>query len=500
MAYVFIFYVQISASIATHNNALFQKTKSQVTEALVQFSEYLTLTEARLLKSQENKRVLAKIISEKPENVLGRSFPTIIDIAFTPASNPSLVYTRFGNHTLNQATTLKNRQEGIVYLGNNKFRLEKVIYDKNQKKVGVIRSTFSIEHILDKNFPEKEIHVVSAQGHNLSNKNFYFTVKNFPYAFIGHLSPPNFWQFLCDIKFQVLIWMIFSCAIFLMGEVAGSLLSSKLLMKSRAQAKKSDKRFKIEENAKEILQKKFDVSQNLLKLKDFSQREILLLVERLLTNYQQMAGQAQAINKMTSKLISEAAENNEQMKEILKVSEDSNAVLTFLINGFPMKAVEESVDILKCLENIKMIFLPKITEMSVQFKIKGEIKSPVHFDKTIVEIVLHNIFYIIIDRLAMNSTFEIELKDQDSMGIIFRDNGYDLMGKSHWARQHQNMNNIFFMDKKRLQNFISWLGWKILFKTEEDLNIIELSIPRALKNDAINSNVINLFDFNSHAK
>ena len=166
-----------------------------------------------------------------------------------------------------------------------------------------------------------------------------------------------------------------------------------------------------------------------------------------------------------------------------------------------MRAVNEKVDIVQCLKNIKTIFLSQLTEMNVQFEMRGRICSQISLDKTLFEIVLFNIFQIIIDRFIENNSFKIDLRDNSSIEIRFQDNGYDIKNRICSANHNLNIDNILFLGKDRLQNLINELGWMIIFQQKEgSLNTIILSIPKNLKDHSIIQKVINILDFKPHVK
>ena len=283
----------------------------------------------------------------------------------------------------------------------------------------------------------------------------------------------------------------------------GSLLSRTFILRSIIRHKALKSKIKISNSNIECLQKNLEEVQSLSRLKETSQQKVQDLLCCLHSNYRETAARAQVINKMTSTLSLNKSDHNmlDHMDQIHQMSQDNSVILNRLITGFPMRAVNEKVDIVQCLKNIKTIFLSQLTEMNVQFEMRGRICSQISLDKTLFEIVLFNIFQIIIDRFIENNSFKIDLRDNSSIEIRFQDNGYDIKNRICSANHNLNIDNILFLGKDRLQNLINELGWMIIFQQKEgSLNTIILSIPKNLKDHSIIQKVINILDFKPHVK
>lgn len=329
----------------------------------------------------------------------------------------------------------------------------------------------------------------------------FFTVAGLPYVFA--FTPPNlsFWQFLSASHLQIFVALLLCMVGIIVGCGGGIALSQKKLIKYRSLTKKQKLKLHRFEGEKRELAHQLDASKKLSTLKERSQQKIQLLLCCLHANYRETAACAQAINKMTSNLTLDKVGYDEHMNQIHQMSQDSSIILNRLVNGFPTRVADEKVDIVQCLENIKMIFLPQLTEMSIQFEMKGKIQSPISLDKTLFEIVLHNIFQIIIDRFIENNTFKIDLRDNSSIEILFRDDGYDIKNRICSANHNLDIDNILFLGKTQLQDLINGLGWIITFQGDgESLNTIVLSIPKSLKNHSVDQKVISILDFKPHVK
>lgn len=232
---------------------------------------------------------------------------------------------------------------------------------------------------------------------------------------------------------------------------------------------------------------------SLIKANEASQEMKSSLLTNLHHHYRHMAAQAHAINLMTSKF--EIYDKKIYPKE--ELPEDSN-VLNLLIKGFPMSLVIEPIEVIQCLEDIKVIFRPQLLEMNVNFSIKGRKKITMNLDKIIFEVVLHNIFNLIMKRFLNHRTFTIEFKERESLEICFSDNG-DEVTCGLESIHRKTLENILCLERETLQDLINWLGWTINFQTIEGvINIIKLSIPKnndeAIDCNSTQGNVVRLFE------
>ncbi|OJW54583.1 MAG: hypothetical protein BGO67_10580 [Alphaproteobacteria bacterium 41-28] len=500
-AYVLFSYYQSNVALSAKSQTLFLKEKKEITEAVEQFYQYLKLTESRLLHSLQNKDRISRILSERVEEVMEGNFPMITRLAFIPASDSRTAYTRLGKITLKDRVLIEKEREGITYLGHGSFSLKKALYGNSKNILGILQSTFSIKHLLYRDFTEAEIGIFSDKGTNLKNSQFSFKIPGFPHVFA--YTPPyfSFWHFLLMHKIQILLAFVFGLIFLLSGIAAGLLLRQKIIIKHYSLIHKLKEKLKnFEEKHRKIINQ-LVASQHLLKLNEQSQKETHSLFANLQDHYRKMAAQAQGINEITSRMILEEAGNEKLMHDIHSISQESHTILRRLSTGFPMRGIEEEINIMQSLENVKTMFLPQITKLNITFEIKGQVKTPLRLDRTIVETIFHNIFHMIMDRIAKNGTFKIEIGGDDPIQILFYDDGYDLERKIHIVETHPQPENIFCLDKNKLREFIGCLGWEIFFHKKDDLlNSIELAIPRDFKEKVLSGNVINLFDYKTYVK
>jgi hypothetical protein len=163
-----------------------------------------------------------------------------------------------------------------------------------------------------------------------------------------------------------------------------------------------------------------------------------------------------------------------------------------------MPIVSEPIEVIQCLDNVTVIFRPQLLEMNVNFSIKGRTSTNIDLDKTIFEVILHNIFNIIMKRFLSNRTFTIELKESKALELSFSDNGDDVI--CGLESIHQNiLDSILCLEREKLQDLINLLGWTINFQNVAGtINIITLSIPinngDAVDCNSNQENVVKLFE------
>lgn len=496
--YVFFSYTQASSDIAERTKALFLEEQREITEALHEFYTFLHLTESRLINSIDKEEKISSILSMRTPQLLNKNFPDLLDLTFTPRLQPTIPYSRYGKALHSQKANLQTKSDSTTYLGKGEFQLEKILYDGNKKNLGILQATFSIEHLLFKHFPEREVKVLSVGEKTSKEGQLSFTVSGLPYIVVLTRPGLSFWEYISASKVQIFT-TLFLCMAGIIGGVGGGIgLNQKKLSKYRSLTQNQRVKLLRLEEEKDELAHQLMTSRRILKLKKQANTYREHLFAGIQHRYRQMAGQAQAIFKMTSKLILDETGNSKLMKEIHSISQESNSVLTRLINGFPMRGVEDNIDILESIENIRGAFLPEMTELNVKFEIKGKLKTFPPIDQAIFEIVLHNIFRVVVDRLASRNVFRIELKTGNPIEIAFYDDGFDVEDKLHSNDDHEN-ENIMCLSKGRLREFITNLGWNITFQKEgELLNSISLFIPATVDKKKLPDNVVNLFDFGSH--
>ena len=497
--YVFFSYIQTSKHLQNEDKILFLKAKEEITEAVEKFQQYLNLTESRLINPLHTADAIPQILSLRAEYLIkGGRFPEIISMAFISVTDPTTSYSKYGKMVLNSNAQSGEKEDGITHLGKGKFRANRVLYDKNKKPFGRLQSTFSIEHFLHKHFSENEVSILPKQQVNLSREPFTFKVLNFPYIFVLNSSPLSFKAFLLGFKWEILSALAFGIALLLIGVAGGTFFKHKIIMKYRALNQQLRETLRAFEKENADLSTQLVISRNLLKLKDQAKKGTALLLNTIQDRYRQMAAQAQSIHILTSKLIAEEAGNDKLLNEIHSVSKDSTTVLARLIDGYPAKEIEEEIDVLHSIEVIKMIFLPELIERNITFEIKGKIKTLPSIDKLTFEIILHNIFHIVMGRLNKNNLLKIELKEKNSLQIIFYDNGYNIEEKLHIVKNSRDLEDILRLGRNRLREFTNYLGWELLFQSGKgSLNSIKLSIPQAFQKKSFPSNVVSLFDFRS---
>lgn len=499
--FIIFSYYHACKDIQTKNQVLLFQEKEEITEALQQLHQLLNLTEARLINSSDQAEKFPSILSLRVEHLTTRKAPEILNLTFISASDPTVAYSRVGKTTLANGMKLEKGKNAVTYLGKGEFKLEKTLYDSHKKALGFLQVTFSIRHLLYKHFSENEIRVLPENRRSIKNDGLSFNVAGLPYIFVLNHPLPSFGQFLLECKFQIFLAFILSAASLIIGMSIIALLNKKRLMKYRLLTQSLKKKLKEIEGEKIIQTNTILAQQNLLQLKDHSKKETALLFAALQERYRQMAGQAHAINLLTSKLILEEAGKDKLMQEIHSVSQEGNTILRRLIDGYPMRGIEENIDILSCIDDIKALFLPEITEKNVKIEIMGKIKAYPNIDKMIFQIILHNIFHMLMGRLIKKNVIKIDLKDADPLQLIFYDDGYDVENKVYQISNTPGADNILCLDKQKLKEFISYLGWEISFQTEgEFLNSIVLSIPLTIRERILPDNVVNLFDFKPHVQ
>jgi hypothetical protein len=213
-----------------------------------------------------------------------------------------------------------------------------------------------------------------------------------------------------------------------------------------------------------------------------------------------MASEAHAFNVVTSKLIAKEGINNENIKRIYQITQESNAILRCIFTGYPLKAIEENIDVAQFVEKIKVVYLPEIFERNVRIKIKNKPKSNAYIDKANLELVLHNVFHLILKRFNQNNRLLIEIKDEDPLQILFQDDGYEVDEHIQKINAGLSAANSLALTKKQLQEYIGILGWEISFKRgRKGWNVVNLSIPHSFKEKDLPANVVNLLDYKGHS-
>lgn len=481
-------------------NALIAIEQKEMNSAINKFNQYMHLVESRLSHSIHKKETISRILQERIEPMVGSIFPLIRSLEFIPISNSRVSYTRAGT-TLVQADPHKlQSQEGVLYLGDGLFKITKQIYDENHQSLGILIATFSVNHILNKYFTRDEV-LIFPINDKAQPSLFSFKVIGLPYLFVINQTPPSFLQFITSAKFQIITSLLFGVSFLVLGISLGLFFSRRMIRNQYAFLRLLKKRLITSQEKYAKISDQLKVLESLSKLKSQATKIQNELFSSIQQRYRQMATQAQSINVLTSKLILEEAGNDNLLKEIHSISQEGTTVLRQLAGGFPMKEKIEEVDIFKSTEKIKDIFYPELIEKQIVFSIKGKLKAPPQVDLVTFEIILHSIFHMVMARLLKNNTFQIDIKDSDPLKITFYDNGYDVEEKLHKVRNTQSSNNILWMDKTKLEEFVRYLGWHISFeKGTKLLNTIILSIPRELNADTLPSNVVNLFEHKPYAQ
>lgn len=500
VGYVMLSYSQTRTKLQGENLLFLQQEQKEITTSLEELNQFLNLTESRLINSLDQQDKIPSILSFKPEHFSNQGFPEILNFTFTPFLDPKTVYSRFGIGPPKSEAPTTTTKDGFIYLGNGKVQLTKSLYDASKVRLGTLQITFSIGHLLYKHFSENEVNVLPISAKNIEGR-LTFDVPGLPYVFLLNRSLPSFWEFLFYARYQILLILFFCLSALALGVAISSALHQKRIKKSRALLKNLKENFKVLGKEKTELLSQELYFKNLLKLRKTAQKEREQLFTSLQERYRQMAVQAHAINAMTSKLILEEAGNDKLLKEIHSVSQESNTVLRRLIDGYPMRGIEENIDVLGCIKNVKTLFLPEIIEKTVKVDIEGQIKASPKIDKVTFELIVHNIFHMIMGRLLKNNTVQIQLKDENPLKIIFYDDGYELGDKLQTAKQESSSTNIMCLDQNNLEDFATCLGWEVSFSTAGELsNCIALSIPLEQQANSLPTNVVNLFDVDHHAK
>jgi hypothetical protein len=495
MCYVLFSYYQVAADIKARDKALFLKAQGETTEAFHLFQQFLNLTESRLLNSLSKTQSIPSILSGHIERLMDKAFPAILSITFISASAPHIRYTSFGKSLLPGEMTSDGQKSDFEYLGKGTFKINKILYNDRKRAFGTLHSTFSVASFLYRNFSEEELEIIYDQGRTLEAGRLFFKIPHLPYIFILNREIPSFWQFFWGLKLQAFFTLLFGLTLFFVGFVGGITFNRKKLMRQYSISKKLEAAHLNLESEKKDLGMQLIALQHLVKLKERSTEEIHCLFSRVQERYQKMAIRTQALTTLTSNLILEEAENNNLLQKIHDVSHEGTLVLKYLARGFLMKDEEEPVNVIEALEKIKMIFLPEMIARSSAFEIQGKPKENFLVDKGIFEIVLHNIFHIVMDRLNKNNLFKIVITEDDALQLTFVDDGYDV------GDRMQNVNspipeNILRLQKKELREFSSHLGWTLSFQREnESLNVIRLLIPQESATRRSSANVVNFLNF-----
>lgn len=329
---------------------------------------------------------------------------------------------------------------------------------------------------------------------DLKKHPLFFKLEHLPYAIAASGYSFTLGQFLLESKLQVLSIMFLSLLVFFVGITAGASAMQRTFAKQRAFIHRLQDKLKILDKKHDTVGLQLTASQNLLKRREHSQKARHFLTNSLTERYRQMAGQAQAINIWTSQLILEEAKNDHLLEKIHSISQEGTTVLRQLVNGFPMKFIEEEIDVLECIDFVKEIFFPEMIEKNIDFKIKENIGSSPQVDKVIFKIILHNIFHTVMDRLSKNGVFIIDIKKGTPLQINFHDSGYDVGPKIQLVKDSLPPEDILCLDQTRLEEFSSYLDYKLSFENAGILtNTIKLTFPLVLEASERPSNVINLF-------
>lgn len=494
IAYVLFSYVQTIRFQHNASEQLVSKTKEEVTRSLNHLQQYLNLTESRLLNSLDNERAISDILSLRVDPLLNDShFPEIISMTFIPKVAPHLTYSKYGKTVLEKAVS-ENVETGISHLENGVFKAYKILYDENKKPFGFLHVTFSLENILYNHFSKNEVSIIAEKQVDVKDNPFAFKLSNLPYVFAINKAPLSFKVFLFEYKWQIFSAMSFGMALLLIGITGGAFLNRRRMANYQKENQKLKVKIKTLQKENADFSSQFLISQNLHKLKDQARTETTLFSHMLHGRYRQMMTQVKSINIVMSKLISEDAGQDKLLREIGTISRESISILDKLIRGYPAKESDEAIDVLKSIETIRNIFLPEIVEKNITFEVNGQIKKAPFIDRLTFEIVLHNIFHLVMGRLNKHNSFEIDLKESESLEITFSDDGYDIEAKLHQVKNHQERVDIFRLTKQNLKDFIAYLGWEIEFQSPENaFNTIKFTIPRAFQSGSFSDNVINLF-------
>lgn len=497
IGYVAFSYKETYETFFNKSKDLLSHREKKLTIAFRQYSQYMNLLESRLSHSVNSGETTTRILAERVEISMGDTFPKIINLEFFPATQKNLIYTRLGV----TSTKVSKLKEGITYLGKGSFQSIKILRDEKKNAFGTLRSTFSVSHLLHKDFTQGEIHIFPENKKIIPGSQLTFKIKGLPYMFGVNQSPPTFLQFIFSAKAQILLVFALMVVVLLLGGAMGSYLNKKLLLKQRSLNKKLKENLKISDEKTLTISSQLADRESLLQYKDQATKLKDELFISLNERCRQMAAQAQSINVLTSKLILEEAGNDRLLKEIHSVSQEGTAVLRQLVEGFPMKEKVEEIDVFQSLTKIKSLFLPELAALNISFTIKGAIKTPLQTDQVTFDLAIYNIFRVIVERLSKNNMFEIEINDHDPFQVTFYDNGYDLEERVHKIKNTEKIGNILWLDKRRLKEYVNHLGWEISFqKGKQLLNSIKLSIPRTVKTTELPENVINLFDYKPYAQ
>jgi hypothetical protein len=150
------------------------------------------------------------------------------------------------------------------------------------------------------------------------------------------------------------------------------------------------------------------------------------------------------------------------------------------------------VDVLQSINEIKEIFLPSLTQGNIVVLIEGTFEFHPSLDETILKVILYNIFYIITKRLRNDGALTVELKGHDNDQLAFYDEGCDLEDNQNPQGEYQD---ILLIGVKKLQDFVTYLGWEIDFQyPQKGSNIINLTILPKCNDKNLLRNVVSLID------
>lgn len=495
--YLALSYHQTLSRINEHNEILFLNTKEKLLETFIHFQDFLFLTEERLLNSIDKPEIIISILLYRIELLMEKNFPEVVSLTFIPASNPRIAYTRSGKKLFNiveEASQMQETQDlSITSLGKGEFKIRKPLYDKSKEVFGLLDSTFSVAYILYREFSENEILILEKKETILSTKQLFFNIPDVPYIFVLNQGSPSFWDFLIEFKYQIIVALVFGILLLYLGIFEGGIFSKRLIAKLRARVKERDKKIKILESEKETLSAQLIMTQNLLKLKNDSEQVKNILLYSVQERYRQMASRASVINNVVSEFILRQYSQDSHMQEVDNILQESNEFLIQLSNNYLMKEQDEIVDIYNSIVSIKQMFLSEIAENNITFEIRRRIKIRVSADPLVLNVILYNIFRIIIHRLSKNNYCKVMFEENEAFEILFQDNGYAIEDKIYLVKDNFTPDNILCLDKISLGKFIRYLGWEITFESGGKLqNSIKLLMPRYVEKSS-SSNIIPLF-------
>ena len=507
VGYVALYYYQTREEFKASTITLLSQTQVDVNEAVDQLHAFLSLTGSRILQSYEKKDRLVSILSFRAEHFITKKFPHIVGLSLVLASDPTTVYTRLGKSSQKTSQEviadtplqISKPPEEATYVGDGTFEITRIL-TQDQKTIGILKATFSLKAFLYKHFAEDEIHIIPLHGEDVATGTFSFVVKNLSYAFVLNKTPPSFWEFLREFKIHLLLALLYGVSLASLGSIFGERLSKRIAAHYRAQGRALKEELEFLQEKFQDLTIKTNEKKSHITLSRAAYKERARLWHGFEERQRHMAGQILAILNLTEKLItSQGMESARSRAEIHDIFQESLGIAKHLMNGFPMKGREEEIDVLQSLMTLKKIFLPELKERNITVDIKEMSKKkerdPPVLDKLIFEIVLHNVFYLVVDRLINKNLLKIEIKASDPLEIIFYDNGYDVRDKIQNAIHTHIDEDILCLGKQRLREFMKYLGWQISFSADKNaLNVVKLSFPQHAQDTELSSNVVNLFD------